>query len=130
MRQEAEKYAKQDKKKKEEIETKNQADTLIYSTEKMLNDYKDKIDKKTNEKVVSSLKELKDAVDKGNVEDIKAKMDALQKTAQEIGAKMYQQTNAQQAEQPKEEKEESKKEKDDKVVDADFKVEDEEKEKK
>ncbi|MBL7101039.1 MAG: molecular chaperone DnaK [Nanoarchaeota archaeon] len=130
MRQEAEKYAEQDKKKKEGIDIKNQADTLVYSTEKMLNDYKDKIDKGTKEKVVSALKDLKDSMGKDNLEDIKSKMDALQKTAQEIGAKMYQQASQQQAEQPKEEKKESKKAKDEKVVDADFKVEDEEKEKK
>jgi len=94
----------------------------------MLSDYKDKIDKKTKENVEKSLKDLKESVGKGDIEDIKAKTDALQKTAQEIGAKMYQQA-AQQKEQPKEEKKKSKK-KDDNVVDADFKVEDEEKEKK
>ena len=130
MRQEAEKYAEQDKKKKEGIDIKNQADTLVYSTEKMLNDYKDKIDKGTKEKVISALKDLKDSMGKDNLEDIKGKMDALQKTAQEIGTKMYQQASQQQAEQPKEEKKESKKAKDEKVVDADFKVEDEEKAKK
>jgi len=130
MRKEAEKYAEEDKKKKEGIETKNQADAVIYQTEKMLTDYKDKIDKKTTEKVTKSLKELKDAVGKDNVEDIKSKMDALQKTAQEIGAQMYQKTAQEKAkqEQPKEEKKKSKK--DDNVVDAEFKVEDEEKEKK
>jgi len=131
MRQEAEKYADEDKKKKEEIDTKNQADTLVYSTEKMLNDYKDKIDKKTEEKVVSSLKDLKDAMGKDNVDDIKTKMESLQKVAQEIGAKMYKQASEQKAEQPKEEKKESKKKdskkKDEKVVDADFEVEDEKK---
>lgn len=130
MRQEAEKYAEQDKKKKEEIETKNQADTLIYSTEKMLNDYKDKVDKGTKEKVIKSLKELKDAVEKNDIEDMKSKMDSLQKTAQEIGAKMYQQSTQQQAEQSKEREIKSKKKKDEKIVDADFKVEDEKKEKK
>lgn len=127
MRQEAEKYAEQDKEKKEGIEVKNQADTLIYTTEKMLNDYKDKIDKGTKEKVEKSLKDLKNAVSKDDIEDIKDKMDVLQKTAQEIGAKMYQQAT----EQPREEcKKKKSKKKDDKVVDADFEVEDEEKEKK
>ncbi|MDP2908535.1 MAG: molecular chaperone DnaK, partial [Nanoarchaeota archaeon] len=81
------------------------------------------------------LKGLKDAIEKENVDDIKEKMDSLQKTAQEIGAKMYQQASQQQAEKPGSEEEQPEEEKKhkkkgDKVVDADFKVEDEEKEKK
>lgn len=135
MRKDAEQYAEQDKKKKEEVEIKNQADTLVYTTEKMLVDYGDKIDKDTKEKVVSALKGLKDVIEKENVDDIKEKMDSLQKTAQEIGAKMYQQASQQQAEKPGSEEEQPEEEKKhkkkgDKVVDADFKVEDEEKEKK
>ena len=132
MKKEAEKYAEEDKKKKDVIETKNQVDSVVNQTEKMLDDYKDKIDKATKEKVEKSLKELKDAAaKKDNTEDVKKKMEDLNKVAQEIGAKMYQQAAAQQqAEQPKEEKKKSKKDKDEKVVDADFKVEDEEKEKK
>ena len=128
MRKEAEKYAEQDKKKKDEIEIKNQADSLIYTTEKMLNDYKDKIDKATTDKVSKSLKDLKSSVEKGDVDGIKSKMESLQKTSQEIGAKMYKQAAQQQAEQPKEEKPDKKK--DEKVVDAEFKVEDDEKGKK
>jgi molecular chaperone DnaK len=139
MRQEAEKYAEEDKQKKEEIEIKNEADTMIYATEKMLSDYKDKIDEETKEKVNNALKDLKDAVEKNDLEEIKNKMDALQKTSQEIGTKMYQQVNKQKAEtheeEPQEEEEESPKEKKknkkgDKVVDADFKVEEEGKKKK
>lgn len=135
MRKDAEQYAEQDKKKKEEVEIKNQADTLVYTTEKMLVDYGDKIDKDTKEKVVSALKGLKDVIEKENVDDIKEKMDSLQKTAQEIGSKMYQQASQQQAEKPESEEEQPEEEKKhkkkgDKVVDADFKVEDEEKEKK
>lgn len=138
MRQEAEKYAEEDKQKKEEIETKNEADTMIYATEKMLTDYKDKIDEETKEKVTNALKDLKDAVEKNDIEEIKNKMDTLQKTSQEIGTKMYQQVNKQKAEtheEPQEEEEESPKEKKkskkgDKVVDADFKVEEEGKKKK
>ncbi len=132
MRQEAEKFAEEDKKKKEEIETKNNADSLVYSTEKMLTDYKDKIDKETKEKVEKSLKELKEAIEKDNIEDIKAKMESLQKTAQEIGAKMYQEAAKQQAtQQPEGNQESSENQKnDEKVVDAEFKVEDEDKEEK
>ncbi|MBU4502035.1 MAG: molecular chaperone DnaK [Nanoarchaeota archaeon] len=132
MRKEAEKYADEDKKKKESIEIKNQADAVIYQTEKMLTDYKDKIDKKTSEKVMKSLIELKEAVGKDDVDDIKAKMDSLQKTAQEIGAQMYQQQAQQKSQEQSEEKpKKEKKSKDDEnVVDAEFKVEDEEKENK
>ena len=114
MVKEAEKHAEVDKKKKESIEVKNQADTLVHSTEKMLDEHKDKVDKETKEKIEKEVNALKEAIKTDDTEKIKKQLDSLNKVAMEIGQKMYQQT----AEQPKEEKKE-----DEKVVDAEFEEE-------
>jgi len=114
MRQEAEKFAEEDKKRKEAIEVKNNAETLIYSTEKLLEEHKDKIDQSTRDKIEPKIKELKEAVKSDNVEEIKNKLQELEKVAQEIGTKMYQEAaKSQQA------KAQDKNEKDKKVYDAD-----------
>jgi len=120
MRKEAEKFAEEDKKRKENIEIKNNADSLVYSTEKILEEYKEKIDNETKEKIEKEIKELKEAIAKDDYEKIKKKFDDLQKKAQEIGTKMYQQ-NA----KNKEGQEETKNKKDD-TVDAEV-VDEEEK---
>ena len=90
MRKEAEQYAEADKKKKESIETKNNADSLTYSTERLLNEYKDKIDSDLTEKIQKKLDELKEANKSDDIEDIKKKIEELNKITQEIGTKMYQ----------------------------------------
>ncbi len=110
MRQEAEKYAEEDKKRKELIDLKNSADTLVYSTEKLMTDYKDKIDEETKKKIEGPLSELKEASKSDDAEKIKAKIQELEKVAQEIGTKMYQeaakarQSSEQNGEKPKNEK--------------------------
>ncbi|MFH1209315.1 MAG: molecular chaperone DnaK [archaeon] len=120
MLKEAEKNAEQDKKKKEEIELRNNADTLIYSTEKLLKEYSDKIDQETKEKIEKAIEELKEAVSSNNSSKIKQKIEKLQETAQEIGIKMYQkaQQSQQFQENNKEAKEKKEKPKGDNVVDA------------
>jgi molecular chaperone DnaK len=98
MVKEAEEYAEADKKLKEEIETKNQADTLVYSTEKMLAELGDKIPADIKGKIQTSLEALKTALKDGSVADIKAKMEDLQKVSQEAGEAIYKQSaEAQQA---------------------------------
>ncbi len=125
MRQEAEKYAEEDRNKKEKVEIKNSADTVVYTTEKMLKEYGDKVDKETKDKIQNEIDGLKDAIEKDDTEMMKKKLEDVQRVAQEIGTKMYQQAQ-QQAE--KETKKEGKDEDD--VVDADYEVEDEKKGKK
>ncbi|MBN2334667.1 molecular chaperone DnaK [Candidatus Bathyarchaeota archaeon] len=132
MVREAEQYAEADKQAMEEAETRNQADTLIYSTEKMLGELGDKLSGDAKTKVQSSLEALKNAVKDGSVAEIKAKMEDLQKVAQEAGSEIYKQAQAaqqaQQAQQgpgtppPGADEDQGKK-----TVDADFKVVDEEK---
>ncbi len=90
MLNEAEKNKEEDTKRKEAIEVKNNAESLIYTTEKMLNEYKEKIDEETKTKVEKEIADLKELLIKDNTNDIKAKLEELQKVAQEIGTKMYQ----------------------------------------
>ncbi|MBD3172621.1 Hsp70 family protein, partial [Candidatus Bathyarchaeota archaeon] len=132
MVKEAEEYAEADKQFKEEIETKNQADTLIYSTEKMLGELGDKIPGDVKSKIQGSLEELKSAVEADDITEIRAKMEELQKVSQEAGASIYQQSaEAQQAAgepeapPPGGQEQESGK----KTVDADYRVVDDDEEK-
>ncbi|MFH0752360.1 MAG: molecular chaperone DnaK [archaeon] len=113
MKKEAEEHAEADKERFEKAETKNMAETTAFTTEKLLSEHSDKIDKDTKEKIEAGIKELKDAIAKEDTEDMKKKMDELNKLAQEIGTKIYQEAAAKQQAQ-KEEK------KDEKVVDAEF----------
>ena len=124
MQAAAEKFAAEDKKRKEQVETKNNADTLVYSTEKLLEEHKDKIDDDTKKKLEDGVKDLKDALAKDDVEAMKTKMEALQKLSQEIGAKMYQQAAQEQAKQQGKKEEKSEEKGKDDVVDADYDLKD------
>ena len=126
---EAEQYAEADKQAKEEAETRNEADALIYSTEKMLGELADKISGDVKARIQGSLDALKNAVKEGSVAEIKAKMEDLQSVAQEAGSEIYKQAAAAQqaqqatgAQQPGPQEDQGKK-----TVDADYKVMDEEK---
>jgi len=133
MVREAEEYAEADKQLKEEIETRNQADTLAYSTEKMLGELGDKIPGDIKGRIQSSLEELKSAIKDGSIADIKAKMDYLQKVSQEAGEAIYKQSaEAQQAAggpQTPPPGAEPQQEPGKKTVDADYRVVDDEEEK-
>ena len=120
MVKEAEKFKEEDEKKKEKIEAKNNAESLIYSTEKMLKEHKDKVDKETSEKIEKELKDLKELIKEDDVEKIKSKLEEVQKISQEVGVKMYQQAASEQASNESA----GKKDSDEKVVDAEV-VEDE-----
>ena len=98
MWQEAEAHAVDDRKKKEIIEIRNQADTLIYSVEKTLRDLSDRVPadvKKSVEEKVEALKKVKDGNEQAT---IKSAMDELSAEIQKIGAQMYQQTQETQKE--------------------------------
>ena len=91
MKKDAETHAVEDKKRKELIETRNMAETMVYTTEKMLKEAADKVnaeDKKATEEKLEALKKLKDSED---VEAIKKAADELATVAQKVGAAMYQQ---------------------------------------
>lgn len=129
MVEEAKKHEDEDKKRKEEVEIRNNADSLIYTTEKTLSDLGDKLSKEQKEKIESALKSSKDAISGKDIEKIKRETENLQKVVQEAGTAIYQEAAKKQAEEQakqKTEKEKTNKGKDEKVVDAEYKVEDEE----
>ena len=126
---EAEMHAEEDKKKQEEIEVRNNADSMIYTAEKTVEDLKDKIseDEKSNiEKLVSELREV---ISGDDIAAIKGKTEELTKVIQEVGAKIYQEAaQAQQAQQEasQDQSQEDNSSNDDDVIDADYKVKDKE----
>ena len=119
MVKEAEANREADEKRKEEADTKNEAEQLIFMTEKSIKDLGDKIDSKDKEKAEEEIKELKEALEKNDIEDIKAKKDKLNETAMAFATKVYEEAakNAQ-AEQNNESNDTDSK-KDD-VQDAEF----------
>jgi molecular chaperone DnaK len=130
MVKEAEQFAEEDKKKKEDVEIKNTADTLAYSVEKSLKDYGDKVSKDEKEAIEKKLSELKEALKNDNVDDIKTKMDELQKASYKLAEEVYKDAQAKAKQTPKDEgrgtKDEGREKKNEDVMDADYKVEDEE----
>ncbi len=125
MRKDAEANEAEDKKKKEEVEVINNADTLIYTTEKTMKDMEGKVDEKKLEPIKKHVEELKVLMGKESkdVQAIKAKLEEVNKYAQEAAVEMYQ--KAAQAQTAQGQKKKGSDEED--VVDADFKVEEEEK---
>ncbi|MEF8873283.1 MAG: molecular chaperone DnaK [Candidatus Thermoplasmatota archaeon] len=90
MKEEAEKHEEEDKKKKERIQTKNEAQQLVYSTERTLEEMGDQIDESIKDEVQEKIDELQDAIDEDDYEKIKKKKEELSETVQQIGQQMYQ----------------------------------------
>lgn len=96
---EAEAHADEDKKKQEEIEIRNNADSMIYTSEKTLEELGDKVNADQKTKVEGLVKELRELIGGDDLAAIKAKTEELTKTVQEIGATIYQQAQEEQAQQ-------------------------------
>ena len=92
---EAEKFAEEDKKAKEAVDTKNRADTMIFQSEKTLNELGDKVDAADKADVEAAIAKLKETVKNGSTEDIKADTEALEKSFYKISEKLYAQQQAQ-----------------------------------
>ncbi len=92
---EAEKFAEEDKKKKEEIEVRNNADSLVYQCEKSLGDLGDKLDAADKAEIEAKVADVKKALEGTDTEAIKTATEALQNKFYEISTKMYQQANPQ-----------------------------------
>jgi molecular chaperone DnaK len=124
MIKEAETNAEADKKRKEEAELRNEADQLVFTTEKTLKELEGKVDAAEVKKAEQAKDELKKAIESNNLEEIRAKKDALSQIVQELTVKLYQQANqaGQAAEQTgsNTDANTSDKKNDDNVVDADF----------
>ncbi|MDD4343245.1 MAG: molecular chaperone DnaK [Eubacteriales bacterium] len=126
MVKDAEAHAEEDKKKKEEIETINQADSLVYQTEKTLKEHGDKLDETEKKEVEEAKEELKKAVESKDVEGIKTKSETLSALVYKLSEKIYKDTAAEgSADAPQEEATSTPA--DDDVVDAEFKEVDEDK---
>lgn len=126
MVREAEKNREADEKRKEEADTKNEAEQIIFATEKAIKDLGDKVDSKDKEKAEEQIKDLKEALEKDDLEDIKSKKEKLNETAMSLATKVYEQAAKEQqsneSEETKEDKKDkkSKKNKKDDVMDAEY----------
>ncbi|MBI2671935.1 molecular chaperone DnaK [Candidatus Woesearchaeota archaeon] len=120
----AKEHEEEDKKRKEETEILNNTDSLIYAAEKTLSDLQDKLSNEQKTNIESAMKEAKSAFETKDIEKIKKETENLQKAIQEASTSIYQKA-AQESKKEHHEKKENKKNADEKVVDADFKVEDE-----
>ena len=85
----AEMFAEEDRKQKEAVDTKNHAETLIFQSEKTLNEVGDKVADADKEPVKNAIDDLKNAVSAGNIDDIKAKTEALEKAFYALSEKLY-----------------------------------------
>ena len=128
MVKDAESNAAADKKRRESVEAKNQAESLIHSSEKSLKDYGDKISEDDRKAIEDAIAELKTAVEGDDAEDIKAKTNTLAEVSMKLGQAMYEasQAEAQQGEAGEGENAQANED----VVDADFEEIDEDDDKK
>ncbi len=92
---EAEKYAEEDKKRKEEVETRNNAESMVYQSEKTLGEIGDKIDAADKESVQAEIEKVKESLKGTDTEAIKAATEGLQQAFFKVSEKMYQQANPQ-----------------------------------
>src|SRR5690625_3018904 len=122
MVKDAEENAEEDKKRREEIELRNEADQLIFTTDKTIKDLGDKVSTEDKQKAEDAKEELKKAIESNDLEQIKAKKEVLEEQVQQLSVKLYEQMQQQaQAEQGNESQEDN-----ENVVDADYEEVDDE----
>ncbi|MFW6038802.1 MAG: molecular chaperone DnaK [Candidatus Saliniplasma sp.] len=131
MKREAEQHAEEDKEKKEEIRDRNEAMTLVDSTERTLEEVGDKVDESIKNEIQEKVDELKEALEEDDIDKIRRKKEELSEKVQEIGKQMYQaqqaaqQQAAQQQAAQQQAQQQSSSDEDEDVVDADYEVVDE-----
>ena len=91
----AEKYAAEDAKRREEVDIRNNADQVVYQTEKLLDEVGDKVDNRTKDAVRDKVNELRSIKDTGSASDVKAKTEALQQELYKLSEQLYKDTGAQ-----------------------------------
>jgi molecular chaperone DnaK len=119
MVKDAEAHADDDKKRKELVEARNQGEALVHSTEKSLKDYGDKVSAEDKGAIEQAAEALKSALGTEDLEDIKAKTQALAEVSMKLGEAMYKAAQAEEDGEASSETEDAPKADDD-VVDADF----------
>jgi molecular chaperone DnaK len=132
MTKEAESHAEEDKQKREVVDLKNQADQLIYSTEKTLKEHGDKVSAETRGNIESAVNNLKDAIKGDNADAIKKAIDNLGAAGQELGKVLYEEAAKKQAasgsagdaSQAPPPEDEARRKKPDDVIDAEFEAKD------
>ena len=97
MQKEAEEHKAEDEKRKQEADTKNEAEQLVFQTEKSLKDLGDKVTDSEKTEVEGLIKDLKDAIEKNDLDDIKSKKDKLQEKAMALATRVYEEAAKQQA---------------------------------
>jgi molecular chaperone DnaK len=120
MVKDAEANKEADKKKRESVDAKNQADTLIHSTEKNLKEHGAKVSDAEKKAIEDASSSLKESLKGENIEDIKKKTEALVQASMKLGEAIYKAQQSAKPEAGKDEGKENKDKKDDNVVDADF----------
>jgi len=131
MVKDAEANKEADKKKRDAVDARNQADSIVFSTEKSLKEHGDKISEQEKKAIENAISDLKTSLKGTDVEDIKKKTQNLIQTSMKLGEAVYksQQAKSETKKEDKEKKEDVKKEDKDNVVDADFEDVKEDKEK-
>ena len=131
MVKDAESNKEADKKKREAVDSRNQADTLLHSTEKNLKEHGSKVSEADKKAIETASANLRNAIKGTDVEEIKKQTQNLVQSSMKLGEAIYKsQQNAKPGDAPKDAKEKEEGKKDDNVVDADFEeVKEEDKEK-
>jgi molecular chaperone DnaK len=135
MMRDAEAHAEEDAHKKEEVEVRNQADQLVYSTEKSLSEHGERLSDEDKGAIESALEKLKELLKGSDTEAIKAGVESLSQASHKLAEVLYQQAQAEQAAQEpgpgepeagpppeQEQPQQDKKKKDDGAIDADYEV--------
>ncbi len=122
MIREAELHAEEDRRKQEEVEVRNQADNLVYTVEKSLRESGDRLSPGVRAQVENALSALKEAMGKDDIADIRRKMDDLQNASHAMAQELYQQTAQSEASASSQAGGSSEATQDDDVVDADYRV--------
>ena len=120
MRKEAEENKAEDEKKKSLADAKNEADQMIFTTEKAIKDLGDKVDSKEKEEAEKLVKDLQDELAKDDLDKIKAATEKLKEKAMQLGAKVYEEANKKAQEEANNQSSSDNKKDDEEVVDAEF----------
>ncbi len=135
MQQQAKEHEEEDKKKRELVETRNQLDTLVYSTEKAVKDYGDKVSEDEKKKISEAVDKAKTALKTDNGDEMKKAQEELTKASHKLSEEIYKDMQAKAQQQGQgagdgaaEQSGQDEKKKDEEVVDADYKVDDDKKE--
>jgi len=132
MRKDAKEHAAEDSKKKETVEVKNQADSLVFQTKKQIEEMKDKMSAGSRSKLEAEIKKVEDAISSNNTDQIKSATESLNKVWNEVASELYQQASQQSQQagpQGAPQQEADKKPDEKEVQDASYEVVDEEKDK-